>query len=286
MSCGQWFWAEDEDGDYPPFDVIMVLKVRTGDGYEVVDQYAVPISGLKLTLQDGVAYKAIPILDTSNEDDWERPNDVSFTACKSDITFVYKRKAQAPSVSLDSVGVDYWDGNKAHLKGWIRDIAASDEICVVFMYPGFSTHHAILSTDSSIQYIYLKDTSGDYDLAANSRYIPFENDGLYTVRIIDVSGNCEHWSGERDITLFALDGEMVRVPVISSNIKSIGWMSPETLEVEFISGAIYRYYFLPLNMYMEMLEAPSKGKYFWANIRCKTHDCSGGNIPYPYLRIK
>lgn len=285
-NCNQWFWAEDEDGDYPPFNVIMVLKVRTGDGYEVVGQYDVPISGLKLELQAGVAYKAIPILDTSDEDDWERPNDVSFTACKSDITFVYKRQAQAESVYLDGVGIDYWVGNKAYLKGHIRNIVTSDEICVVFMYPGLSTHQAILSTKSTTQYIYLKDTSGDYDLAANERYIPFDNDGTYAVRIIDVSGNCEDWSGERDLIGFTLTGDMMRVPVISSNIKSIGWIDPSTLEVEFLSGTIYRYYYVPLDIYMGMLEATSKGKYFWEHIRCKTQSCTGGNIPYPYLRIK
>lgn len=285
MTCTQWFWAEDEDGDYPPFDVIMVLKVLTADGYVVVDQYPIPASGLSLQLQDGVAYKSIPILDVSDEGDWERPNDVSFSGCRTDITFVYKRIVAA-SLCLDGVGLDYWEGNKAFLKGCIRNIVTSDEICVVFIYPGLSTHQAIPSTESTIQYIYLKDTSGDYDLAANSRYIPFENAGYYTVRIIDVSGNCENWSGERDFTVFALTAEMIHVPVTSSNIKAIGWVGPSTLEVEFLSGSLYRYYYVPLNVYMEMLEAPSKGKYFWANIRCKTHDCSGGNIPYPYLKLR
>lgn len=283
MTCSQWFWAEDEDGDYPPFNAEFVLLKWNGSEYIPFEYFSLPASGLRLVLVDDVKYKAIPILDTSYEDDWERPNDVEFTACGMDITFVYKQKA---SVYLDGVGIDYWVGNKAYLKGHIRNIVTSDEICVVFMYPGLSTHQAILSTKSTTQYIYLKDTSGDYDLAANERYIPFDNDGTYAVRIIDVSDNCEDWSGERDLTVFTLEAEMIRVPVISSNIKSIGWMSPETLEVEFISGAIYRYYYLPLDVYVEMLEAPSKGKYFWKNIRCKTQDCSGGNIPYPYLKIK
>jgi hypothetical protein len=189
-------------------------------------------------------------------------------------------------IHLDGVGIKYWDKNKAFLRGWIRDIVPSDEICVVFMFPGSSIHHAIPSTKSSIRYIYLKNMSGNYDLAANERYIPFEHPGNYGIRIIDVSGNCEHWSKERDLTIVKLTAQMILVPVESSNIRAIGWISPETLEVEFLSGAAYRYYYLPLNVYIEMLEASSKGKYFWQHIRCKTWDCSGGNIPYPYLRIR
>lgn len=285
MTCNQWFWAEDEDGNYPPVGPEFVLQKWDGSDYATIGYYSVPATGVRLDLVDGGIYKAIPILDTSYEDDWTRPRDVQFTSCKSDVTFVYTRKVSA-SLELDGVGIDYWVGNKAYLKGHIRNIVTSDEICVVFMYPGLSTHQAILSTKSSTQYIYLKDTSGDYDLAANERYIPFDNDGTYAVRIIDVSGNCEDWSGERDITGFTLTGDMMRVPVISSNIKSIGWIDPSTLEVEFLSGTIYRYYYVPLDIYMGMLEATSKGKYFWQHIRCKTQSCTGGNIPYPYLKIK
>lgn len=101
-------------------------------------------------------------------------------------------------VYFDGVEVDWWDGDKAHLKGYIRDIVTSDEICVVFLYPGSSVHHNIPSTVSEVQYMYFRGSSGSYDLAAGGRYIPWTGDNSYGIRIIDVSGTCEHWSGERD----------------------------------------------------------------------------------------
>ena len=107
-------------------------------------------------------------------------------------------------VSLDDVEVDYWDGDKMHLKGSVCGMVPGDEICVVFIYPGVSTHHNIPSTVSELQYMYFKGASGDYDLAANGRYIPYVNDGNYAVRIIDVSGTCENWTGERDLTTFLI----------------------------------------------------------------------------------
>lgn len=282
MTCTQWFWAEDENGDNLPFNAIIGLWIKMGDEYDFVGQYDVGIyGGLNLTLQAGVAYKCKPILPAGYGEEWSRPNDFYFTACRPDFTLVYKQLA---SVRLDGIGLDYWDGNKAHLKGWVRDIKPSDEICVVFIYPGLSTHNAILSTVSSTQYIYLKDTSGDYDLAANGRYIPFENDGLYAVRIIDVSGNCEHWSKERDMVMFRLEAEMTHIPVVSSNLAAVGWLN-STLEVIFRSGSHYQYDNVPLAIFEGLMDAPSKGKYFWANIRCKCHDCTGCPIPYVYRKL-
>ena len=54
---------------------------------------------------------------------------------------------------------------------------------------------------------------------------------------------------------------MKRKPVVSSNIKSIGW-EDGTLEVEFNSGAVYRYNNVGETVYTTFLEAQSKGKYF------------------------
>lgn len=63
-----------------------------------------------------------------------------------------------------------------------------------------------------------------------------------------------------------------------------GWLS--WLEVEFLSGSLYYYLHVPESVYTSLLAAPSKGKYFWANIRCKTTDCSGGDIPYAYGKLR
>ncbi|MFN3762814.1 MAG: KTSC domain-containing protein, partial [Anaerolineae bacterium] len=40
-----------------------------------------------------------------------------------------------------------------------------------------------------------------------------------------------------------------------------------TLEIEFHSGGIYQYYDVPPEIYQELLNAPSLGKYFHAKIR-------------------
>ena len=55
---------------------------------------------------------------------------------------------------------------------------------------------------------------------------------------------------------------MLRECVSSSHIGSIGYDSgSETLEVEFLDGAIYHYYNVPENMYEEFLNSDSKGRF-------------------------
>ncbi len=70
---------------------------------------------------------------------------------------------------------------------------------------------------------------------------------------------------------------MQRVPVSSSNLRSIGYDPiTYTLEIEFHSGGIYQYTNVPQTIYQQLMAAPSLGKYFHANIR---------NM-YPYIRIR
>lgn len=55
---------------------------------------------------------------------------------------------------------------------------------------------------------------------------------------------------------------MERYSVASSNIASIGYDAPsQTLEVEFMSGTIYQYYGVPENMYDQLMQAGSKGRF-------------------------
>ena len=55
---------------------------------------------------------------------------------------------------------------------------------------------------------------------------------------------------------------MPRRPVRSSNISSIGYdASSNTLEVEFIGGAVYQYYGVPKPVYEELMRASSHGSY-------------------------
>lgn len=62
---------------------------------------------------------------------------------------------------------------------------------------------------------------------------------------------------------------MERQPVSSSSITSIGYSADsETLEVEFTkNGAVYEYYNVPSFMYERLMEAPSVGIFFNAEIR-------------------
>lgn len=53
---------------------------------------------------------------------------------------------------------------------------------------------------------------------------------------------------------------MRRRAVSSSNVASIGW-EDGTLEVEFRSGAVYRYDDVPEQDFVDLLRAPSIGRY-------------------------
>lgn len=69
---------------------------------------------------------------------------------------------------------------------------------------------------------------------------------------------------------------MERYSVASSNIASIGYdADTDTLEVEFLSGAIYQYYNVPQNMYDQLMQAGSKGRFLNTYIK----------NAYPYSRL-
>ncbi len=69
---------------------------------------------------------------------------------------------------------------------------------------------------------------------------------------------------------------MERYSVASSNIASIGYdAGTETLEVEFLSGSIYQYYNVPQNMYDQLIQAGSKGRFLNTYIK----------NAYPYSRV-
>ena len=61
---------------------------------------------------------------------------------------------------------------------------------------------------------------------------------------------------------------MDRVPVSSSNLASVGYDPFSwTLEIEFMDGAVYRYFDVPAHEHQDLMQAPSHGKYFHAHIR-------------------
>ena len=61
---------------------------------------------------------------------------------------------------------------------------------------------------------------------------------------------------------------MTRVTLVSSMMTSAGY-DPTTrvLEIAFAKGAVYRYFDVPLDVYQELLDAPSQGRLFHSRIR-------------------
>lgn len=61
---------------------------------------------------------------------------------------------------------------------------------------------------------------------------------------------------------------MERTPVSSSNIGSIGYdANMQILEIEFLSGRVYQYFGVPVEVYEGLMSAGSHGKFFNYNIR-------------------
>jgi KTSC domain len=68
-----------------------------------------------------------------------------------------------------------------------------------------------------------------------------------------------------------------RQPVVSKGIVSIGYSKRlHILEVEFVSGSVYRYAQVAPSVYRELMAADSKARYYDANIK--------GN--YPSVRVR
>jgi hypothetical protein len=61
---------------------------------------------------------------------------------------------------------------------------------------------------------------------------------------------------------------MTRVRLGSSMIASAGYDSAtRVLEIEFTAGAVYRYFDVLLDVYQDLLDAPSHGRFFHSRIR-------------------
>lgn len=63
-------------------------------------------------------------------------------------------------------------------------------------------------------------------------------------------------------------GDGKRVAVESSNLAEVGY-NPDgrILEVKFVKGALYRYFAVPAEVYLQLLVAESKGNYFYKNVQ-------------------
>lgn len=51
---------------------------------------------------------------------------------------------------------------------------------------------------------------------------------------------------------------MIRAPVLSSRMKSVGWKD-NVMEIEFNDGAIYQYYDVSKSYYIDFINSPSLG---------------------------
>ena len=61
---------------------------------------------------------------------------------------------------------------------------------------------------------------------------------------------------------------MYREPVSSRSIAALGYDDDtETLEVEFVSGTVYRYRSVSQDVFEDFRQAPSKGAYFNQHIK-------------------
>lgn len=61
--------------------------------------------------------------------------------------------------------------------------------------------------------------------------------------------------------------QIVRTPVESSVLSSVGYSTDATLDLEFRSGAIYRYFAVPPAVFEDLIAAESKGVYFNRYVR-------------------
>jgi hypothetical protein len=63
---------------------------------------------------------------------------------------------------------------------------------------------------------------------------------------------------------------IARRPVVSSMMLSAGYDDAHAvLEIEFVTGTVYRYHAVPRRAWTGLMEAQSKGRYFEAHIRDK-----------------
>ena len=65
---------------------------------------------------------------------------------------------------------------------------------------------------------------------------------------------------------------MQMIPVSSSNLASVGYdATSKTLYVRFHKGGTYSYSNVPESVYHGLMNAPSKGRFFAANIKNSFH---------------
>lgn len=78
---------------------------------------------------------------------------------------------------------------------------------------------------------------------------------------------CDAWA-EPSPTPDHITSRIPRQPVQSTAIGKIGYSKRRhILEIEFVNGAVYRYFDIPATVYRELMSAESKARFYDFNIR-------------------
>ena len=102
--CNQWFWAKDQDGNYPYIKNPSFVLVNSSTG-ENIGYYEIPFSGLLLTLDTGTSYTVVPLLHVDDSDDWvSPPAEIDFHGCQQDIDVVWERKDNGIDMTTLALG--------------------------------------------------------------------------------------------------------------------------------------------------------------------------------------
>jgi PKD repeat protein len=111
--CPMYFYAEDENCDYPhEVDPEVIIEKWNGSEYVIIGAYRIPIHGLRLELEQGTSHTAQGLVPTSVELDWELPKLVTFIPCQQDVTIIWNRICPEPYCSAISASNDNPDSGE------------------------------------------------------------------------------------------------------------------------------------------------------------------------------
>lgn len=270
-TCTNWFYSEDQDGDYI-FGAVAIYRAIGGSWVWVINKGIDKEYGVSTELEVGGIYKAVPDYDREG---YTTPKDQKWTACDKDITLVYEKILTTCTQSFTA------NSN-------VGELPFTPQL---LLYIGYEEQPWTLV--------------GTWNLPADVEDLTIGT--VYTARpIIPSSYTGDDFTAPEAVTFTACESAInfvytseidknggvytVLHNVVSTNLKAVGWAqytpALPLLEVEFLSGSLYLYYYVPKSIYEGLMMAVSKGYYFWLFIRCKTFDCSGGDIPYAYKRLR
>jgi hypothetical protein len=76
------------------------------------------------------------------------------------------------------------------------------------------------------------------------------------------------WAEPSPPTSSHIVSHILREPVQSSAIAKVGYSKRRhVLEIEFVNGAVYRYFDIPVSVHRDLMSAESKARFYDSNIR-------------------